>query len=73
MGTRKRISLTVQILIIALAVWLIGLSSTVLAQSQSSDAPLSDLTLSGVDFGTFASGTTVYMEDPANGTYFGLI
>ena len=45
---------------------LIGLSPTVLAQSQSSDATLSALTLSGVDFGTFASGTTTYTASVAN-------
>ncbi len=39
---------------------LIGLSPAVMAQSQSSDATLSALTLSDVDFGTFASGTTSY-------------
>ena len=37
---------------------LAGLTSTSLAQSQSSDATLSALALSDVDFGTFASGTT---------------
>ena len=37
-----------------------GLTPPVLAQSQSSDATLSGLTLSNVDFGTFASGTTSY-------------
>ena len=66
MGTTKRVSLTVRILLIALAVWLIGLTSTVLAQSQSSDATLSDLTLSHVGFGTFASGTTSYTASVAN-------
>lgn len=45
----------------------IGLFPTVLAQSQSSDATLSALTLSGVDFGTFASGTTSYTATVANG------
>lgn len=37
---------------------LIGLPPTVFAQS--ADATLSDLTLSGIDFGTFASDTTSY-------------
>ncbi len=41
-------------------VLLIGLSPTALAQSQRSDATLSALTLSDVDFGTFASDTTTY-------------
>ena len=48
-------------------VLLIGLTPTVLAQSQSSDATLSGLTLSDVDFGTFASGTTSYTASVANG------
>ncbi|MCY4583530.1 MAG: cadherin-like beta sandwich domain-containing protein [Chloroflexi bacterium] len=43
-------------------VGLLGLDSrpSVSAQSQNTDATLSALTLSGVDFGTFASGTTTY-------------
>ncbi len=47
-------------------VLLIGLTPTVLAQSQSSDATLSGLTLSNVDFGTFASGTTSYTASVAS-------
>ena len=66
MVTTKRISLTARILLIALAVWLIGLTPTVLAQSQSNDATLSGLTLSDVDFGTFVSGTTSYTASAAN-------
>ena len=48
-------------------VLIIGLTPTVLAQSQSSDATLSALTLSDEDFGTFASGTTSYTASVANG------
>ena len=48
-------------------VLVIGLSPTVLAQSQSTDATLSALTLSDVDFGTFAPGTTSYTASVANG------
>ena len=44
---------------------LTGLASTALAQSQSNDATLSGLTLSDVDFGTFASGTTSYTANAA--------
>ena len=40
--------------------------SSVSAQIQSSDATLSGLTLSGVDFGTFASSTTSYTASAAN-------
>ena len=47
-------------------VLLIGLTPTVLAQSQSSDATLSALTLSDVDFGTFASSTATYTASVAN-------
>ena len=47
-------------------VLIVGLTSTVLAQSQSSDATLSGLTLSNVDFGTFASGTTSYTASVAS-------
>ena len=39
---------------------------SVSAQSQSNDATLSGLTLSDVDFGTFASGTTSYTASVAN-------
>ncbi len=67
MGTTKRISLTVRILLIALAVGLVFLTHTVLAEGQSSDATLSDLTLSDVDLATFASGTTSYTASVANG------
>ena len=49
-------------------VLLIGLSPTVQAQSQSNDATLSALTLSGIDFGTFASGTTSYTAQVFSGT-----
>ena len=45
---------------------IIGLSPTVVAQSQSSDATLRGLTLSSVDFGTFASGTISYTASVAN-------
>ena len=51
----------------AALVLLVGVSPTVLAQSQSSDATLSGLTLSDVGFGTFASGTTSYTASVANG------
>ncbi len=51
---------------ITLAVAVIGLTPTVLAQSQSSDATLSALTLSDVNFGTFASSTTTYTASVAN-------
>ena len=47
-------------------VLIVGLTPTVLAQSQSSDATLSGLTLSDVDFGTFASGTTSYTASVAS-------
>ena len=47
-------------------VLLVGIASTAMAQSQSSDATLSGLTLSDVDFGTFASGTTTYTASVAN-------
>ena len=47
-------------------VLLIGLCPTVLAQSQGSDASLSDLTLSDVDFGTFSSSVTTYTASVAN-------
>ena len=39
---------------------LTGVSSTILARSRSDAATLSRLTLSNVEFGTFASGTTSY-------------
>ena len=42
---------------LVLALSVTGLIPTVLSQSQSSDAALSALTLSDVDFGTFASGS----------------
>ncbi len=48
------------ILSVALALAATGLTPTALAQTQSTDATLSALTLSNVDFGTFASGTTSY-------------
>ena len=37
------------------------------AEPPSTDATLSSLTLSGIDFGTFASGTTSYSAQVANG------
>ena len=52
---------------LVLAAGLIGLTPTVLAQSQSNDATLSGLTLIGVDFGTFASGTTTYTASVSSG------
>ena len=52
---------------LVLAAVLIGLPPTVLAQSQSNDATLSGLTLSGVDFGTFASGTITYTASVDSG------
>ena len=55
-----------QFMPIVLMALLIGLPATVSAQSQSSDATLSGLTLSGVDFGTFASGTTSYTASVAS-------
>ena len=42
------------------------LDSTAQAQSQSSDASLSGLTLSNVDFGTFSSAATDYTANVAN-------
>ena len=45
---------------------LTSLTPAVLAQGQSSDATLSGLTLSDVDFGTFASSTTTYTASVAN-------
>ena len=57
---------TVITLGVALALAVTGLTPTVLAQSQSSDATLSALTLSDVDFGTFASSTTSYTASVAN-------
>ena len=50
--------------VLALAVTI--LIPTALAQSQSSDAALSDLTLSDVGFGTFASSTTTYTASVAH-------
>ena len=52
-------------LVAGVLIGLIGLlgidgRTSVSAQGQSTDATLSALTLSGVDFGTFASGTTTY-------------
>ena len=55
-----------QFMLVALMALLIVLSPTVLAQSQSTDATLSGLTLSDVDFGTFASGTTTYTASVAS-------
>ena len=55
-----------QFMPIVLMALLVGLPATVSAQSQSSDATLSGLTLSGIDFGTFASGTTSYSAQVAN-------
>ena len=52
---------------LVLAAVLIGLTPTVLAQSQSNDATLSGLTLNGVDFGTFASGTITYTASVDSG------
>ena len=66
MGTTKQFRLAVQVLFITLAVWLTSLSPTVLAQTQSSDATLSALTLSEVDIGTFASSITSYTASVAN-------
>ena len=60
MITARRIRLALKVLLFALAVWPIGLTPAVLAQSQSNDATLSALTLSDVDFGTFASSTSSY-------------
>ena len=50
--------------VMALAVTI--LIPTALAQSQSNDATLSGLTLSEVDFGTFASSTTTYTASVAH-------
>ena len=55
-----------QFMPIVLMALLVGLPATVSAQSQSSDATLSGLTLSGVNFGTFASGTTSYTASVAS-------
>ena len=46
--------------------YLVNGSPLVSAQSQSSDATLSSLTLSDVDFGTFASATTTYTASVAS-------
>ena len=45
---------------------LAGIASVAIAQSQSSDATLSALTLSDVDFGTFASETIAYSASVDN-------
>ena len=68
MATARRLGLlgTVTMLGVALALAMIGLTPTALAQSQSSDATLSALTLSDVDFGTFLSSTTSYTASVAN-------
>ena len=55
-----------QLMPILLMALLVGLPAAVSAQSQSSDATLSSLTLSDVNFGTFASGTTSYTAQVAN-------
>ena len=64
MNTAQRLGLRGTVITVgvalALVAVLVGLTPTVLAQSQSNDASLSGLTLSEVDFGTFASGTTSY-------------
>ena len=57
--------IAVQVLLIAIALST-GLVSTTVAQVQSDDATLSALTLSDVDIGTFASGTTTYTATVAS-------
>ena len=57
---------TVFTLGVVVALTVTALTPTVLAQSQSSDATLSALTLSDVDFGTFASSTTSYTASVAH-------
>ena len=68
MNTAKRLGLwrTVIALAIVMALTVSGLAPRVLAQSQSNDATLSALTLSDVDFGTFAPGTTSYSATVAS-------
>ena len=51
---------TAQLMPFVLMALLVGLPATVSAQSQSSDATLSSLTLSGINFGTFDSETLQY-------------
>ena len=52
--------------IVAALVLFIGMTQTAMAEEKSSDATLSGLTLSDVDFGEFASGTTSYTANVAN-------
>ena len=71
MKTARRLALTGTVIIFSVLMGLIGLFSVdgpifVSAQGQSSDATLSGLTLSDVDFGTFASATTTYTASVAN-------
>ena len=51
---------TAQLMPFVLMALLVGLPATVSAQSRSSDATLSSLTLSGINFGTFDSETLQY-------------
>ena len=60
---RIRPALTIALIVF---IMLVGLPKVALAQSQSSDATLSDLMLSDVNFGTFAAGTTSYSASVAN-------
>ena len=69
MNKERRVVCTRVVLILGVSLVLaaiIGLSPTVVAQSQSSDATLSGLTLSSVDFGTFATGTISYTASVAS-------
>ena len=66
MATARRIGLLGTVTTLGVALAVIGLTPTVLAQSQSSDATLSALTLSDVDYGTFESGTTSYTASVAS-------
>ena len=65
MKTARRLGLTGTVILFSVLMGLISLfpvdgTPFVSAQSQSGDATLSGLTLSDVDFGTFASATTSY-------------
>ena len=66
MTIARRLGLLGTAIMFGVALAAIGLTPTVLAQSQSSDATLSGLTLSDVDFGTFASDTTNYTASVGN-------
>ena len=66
-GRSRSVVAGVLILLIASAICLIYLPTTVLAQSQSNDATLSALTLSNVDFGSFDPETLEYTAQVFHG------